>query len=63
MNTMTMVSRQVRLLAGVVAMIAALCVTGGSLSLAEHYAQAGASSQAAGSKLAGQAAQDANRDA
>lgn len=63
MNTMTMVSRQVRLLAGAVAMVAALCVTGGSLSLAEHYAQAGAASQAAGNNLAGQAAQGASRNA
>lgn len=63
MDTTTMVSRQVRWLAGVAATVVALCVTGGSLSLAEHYAQAGVASQAAGSRLAGQPAHGSSRNA
>lgn len=52
MNTITLISKQVRLVAAVAAMIATLCVTGGSLSLAEHYAQAGVADQAATDTMA-----------
>lgn len=63
MNAMSIVSRQVRILAGVMAMLAALCVLGGSLSLAEHYAQAGVASQTTSGSLTGQPATDSSRNA
>lgn len=63
MNAMNIVSRQVRILAGVMAMLAALCVSGGSLSLAEHYAQVGIASQTASGNLAGQPVTGSNRNA
>lgn len=54
METMNMIAKQVRLVALIVSAIATTCVIGGSLSLAEHYAQAGAVNHAASSSLAGQ---------
>lgn len=63
MDTMTMVSRQVRWLASVAATVAMLCMMGGSLILAEHYAQTGAASQETGNTLAGQPAKSASQKA
>lgn len=55
MNTSVTVSKQGHWLAGVVATVATLMVVGGSLSLAEHYAESGMTTQAASTSLARQA--------
>ena len=52
MNTVTMASRKAQWLAGVVASVAALMMVGGSLGLAEHYAQSGTRVQAEAGSLA-----------
>lgn len=54
MEAMNMIGKQVRLVALIVSTIATTCVIGGSLSLAEHYAQAGAVNHVASSSLAGE---------
>jgi hypothetical protein len=48
-------SRQMQWMAAMVAALATLLTMGGSLTLAEHYAQTGASQDASGYYAAGQA--------
>ena len=48
MKTEMITSRQTQCIAGTVAALATLLTMGGSLSLAEHYAQTGASRDASG---------------
>jgi len=59
MNTVTTTSRQTRSMAGTVAVLATLLTMGGSLILAEHYAQTGASRDASGYYAAEQTRQAA----
>jgi hypothetical protein len=49
---MTMMTRRARYLAGVVATAATVLLVGGSLGLAEHYAQAGAGARVEAGSLA-----------
>lgn len=55
MKTVTTTRRQMQWLAGTVAALAAFGTMGGTLSLAEHYAQTGASRQPSGYYAAEQA--------
>jgi hypothetical protein len=48
MKTVMTTSRQTQWIAGMVAALATLLTMGGSLTLAEHYAQTGASQDASG---------------
>jgi hypothetical protein len=45
MNAVTTISKQTRRIAGVAAVVATLFTTGGTLALAEHYAQGGTGAQ------------------
>jgi hypothetical protein len=55
MKTVLTTSRQIQWIAGMVAALATLLTIGGSLTLAEHYAQTGASQDASGYYAAGKA--------
>lgn len=55
MKTVMTTSRQMQWMAGMVAALGTLLTMGGSLTLAEHYAQTGASRDASGYYAAGQA--------
>ena len=55
MKTVMTTSRQMQWMAGMVAALGTLITMGGSLSLAEHYAQTGANRDASGYHAAGQA--------
>ena len=55
MKTVVTTSRQTQWMAGMFAAMATLLTMGGSLILAEHYAQTGASRNASGYYAAGQA--------
>jgi hypothetical protein len=54
MKTVMTTSRQTQWMAGTVAALATLLTMGGSLTLAEHYAQTGAGRDASGYYAAGQ---------
>lgn len=54
MKTVTRTSRQIKWMAGAVAVLGTVVTMGGSLILAERYAQAGASRDASGYYAAGQ---------
>jgi hypothetical protein len=54
MKTVMTTNRQTQWMAGTVAALATLFTIGGSLTLAEHYAQTGASRHASGYYAAGQ---------
>ena len=62
MNAVTMMSRQAQYLAGAVATVATVLLVGGSLGLAEHYAQAGASVKVETGSLAHHAVQADDRN-
>ena len=55
MKTVMTTNRQTQWMVGMVAALAALLTMGGSLTLAEHYAQTGASGYASGYHAAEQA--------
>lgn len=61
METMNMTVKQVRLVALIVSVVATTCVIGGSLGLAEHYAQAGVVNHNASRSFAGEPSHDMRR--